>query len=460
MKCGTNSELLRKTLGGIEFRYKLNDVISDLAKNNPKQKFSAKQLEGYLTKQGVSPKEIKASELFDNVPISSDSKETLTIKEWNNYNIGAQKIESQPMQGYDDIVLGGQGHKNPTYKVSEFKVTAPSLPTNRSHYFTSPDGMEEAKYIVADTKSGKASGLSQLGWHRTHQDNINGKPTTVLNEFQSDWLQAERQLVGTFESNVARKQKRLDEIKYNEMSPDTYNHYQDYKWEDIPAKYKKLINEVHNLSVNLSGETIADFPMRPDKFHQLMIVDSLNEAIENGTMRVAIPIQREGELAGSAGVTKFYDSLNKKILPDIRKKLEKQGLRLKLSKEDYKGYAPADPADLHERYMAPLGIEDLLWRLEDQYPGISDAHSWYDMTPVLDYTILVEHVGEDFASRIFAPYRGHASSYKAPKPQQLHVLEIIEIPNTKVKWDVYGLMGALGLGEYAESMKDNSDDMQ
>ena len=31
-----------------------------------------------------------------------------------------------------------------------------------------------------------------MGHRRVHLDTINGKATTVLNEFQSDWAQAER----------------------------------------------------------------------------------------------------------------------------------------------------------------------------------------------------------------------------------------------------------------------------
>ena len=51
------------------------------------------------------------------------------------------------------------------------------------------------------------------------------------------------------------------------------------------------------------------------EFVSLSRLDALNEAIENGTKRVAIPIERENELSGSAGVTKFYEQLNKKVLP-------------------------------------------------------------------------------------------------------------------------------------------------
>lgn len=58
------SKLMKEALDnylGIDMRYKLDDTLAALGK----QKFSAKQLEGYLTKQGVSPKEIKQSGIFE-----------------------------------------------------------------------------------------------------------------------------------------------------------------------------------------------------------------------------------------------------------------------------------------------------------------------------------------------------------------------------------------------------------
>ncbi|MGL5750978.1 MAG: hypothetical protein ACRCXT_10655, partial [Paraclostridium sp.] len=58
MKC---DKLFKEAFEGIEFRYKLDDTLEGLGS----QKFTAKQLEGYLLGKGVSPKEIKQSGIFE-----------------------------------------------------------------------------------------------------------------------------------------------------------------------------------------------------------------------------------------------------------------------------------------------------------------------------------------------------------------------------------------------------------
>lgn len=69
-------EALDDIIQGIDFTYKMDDIISNLPKN---QKFNAQQLNGYLTKQGVSPKEIEASGILE--PYLNDSR-AFTAEEW------------------------------------------------------------------------------------------------------------------------------------------------------------------------------------------------------------------------------------------------------------------------------------------------------------------------------------------------------------------------------------------
>ena len=412
MKCNLAlGQAINKLEQKIELNYKLNSTIDDMAAKNPKQKFSAQQLEGYLLKNGISPKEIEASKLFKDLP---EGQKAITIKEWSESNPSSQvfkKKVTESLEGrtYEKVSLGGRGKDNPTYKATEFMTTKPEDSTHLSHRFGGdlddkllPDYEKEALRYETE---------SQLGWNRVHQDEINGKPTTVLNELQSDWMQAERQGAGTFKSKLKKDESSyglgvedeetamavmdyMDNIEFD--SPkwialrDTVYANEGNPLVDKEEVLKILGQEIFNtldknpqLKAKIST-AIADFPMKPEKFQQLMIIDALNEAIENGTKRVAIPIQRENELAGSAGVTKFYEDLQRKVLPDIRKKLEKQGMRVKLSKEDY------------------------------------------------------------------VAFKSEASNVNT-----LHVLEILEIPNKKVKWDVYGLAGALGLSEVINEGEEN-----
>lgn len=393
------NKLMKEALDGflgIDYRYKMNDLLDSLPSN---QKFNSEQLKGYMIKQGVSPKEIDASKIFKG--FENDNR-ALTIEEWKGINPSNQTLYRREMRGYEGITLGKQGVSNPTYHVNEF-MTKDKIEgnTNLKHKMQGPSMYNEN---------------TQLGWNRVHQDTINGKPTTVLNELQSDWMQAERQGAGTFESNKAtidiqniKEQIRNLEtekdnlfikasdswlnknnltleqaFELNDLGKIDYTDevfkFQEANFIDDANRTDSIFKELEKLDNILKSQknTIKDFPMKPEKFQQLMIVDAINEAISNGTMRVAIPIERTGrDLVGTEGVTRFYESLNKKILPDIRSKLEKQGLRIKLSQEEYK---------------------------------------------VNNYA------------------------------NKLHILEINEVPNAKVKWDVYGLLTSIGLGAYTSNL--------
>lgn len=74
---------------GIEFTYKLDDVLDSLS---PNQKFSSNQLKGYLLKQGVSPNEIRASKMFEG--FENDNR-ALAISDWKNASLGLGGLASQ-----------------------------------------------------------------------------------------------------------------------------------------------------------------------------------------------------------------------------------------------------------------------------------------------------------------------------------------------------------------------------
>ena len=424
---------------GIEFTYKLDDVLDSLS---PNQKFSSNQLKGYLLKQGVSPNEIKASKMFEG--FENDNR-ALNASEWKSMS-GKQKFDAELTHEYDNITLGKKGEGNDTYRAKLFTSYPRDLPTNTSHFSTQ---------AYANPTTGNPENNIQksiLGWNRVHQDEINGKPTTVLNELQSDWMQAERQGAGVFESKADK----------NTIATD--------------GSTEKLI---------------ADFPMKPEKFQQLMIVDALNEAWENGTKRVAIPIERENELVGKEGVTKFYENLNKTVLPDIRKKLEKQGVRVKVSQEDYgsselkANQNGGDLGLLKEKHIRDnLDISHLSdAELHDALRNVVKDIRNSLLSSRLSRSSLeaLENKGVDVEGELFhklltgkylTPYARNLPSFavdffnsrssknnelssflKAHIPgtpaNRLHILEIEEVPNARVKWDVYGLLASLGLGGVA-----------
>lgn len=394
MKC---SKLLKEAFEGINFTYKLDDVIDEIPAN---QKFNTKQMVGYLTKRGVSPKEIKAAGLED----WFKGDYPLEASEWQKRLQSAQHQFKETTTGssqYEGVTLGKKGIGNPTYKETLMQGQRfEKSPTDINHFgeFETP-------------------GKSLLGWRRTHVAEINGKPSTVLNEFQSDWAQTERSGTGTFEST----KKDIQDKYYNNPTLEGAGE----------------VDRVRQANI------VADFPMTEKKFHQFQIVGAIDEAIKNGTKRVVIPIERKNELMGSEGVTKFYDNLNVKILPEIRKKLETQGMKLNVHKEGYGlpgfkkfgEFTEGETMELIEQFASLNGGLDA--ELEE-----SLFQYLYRSEPLPDST--TQRAVDLFLTKVEIP----------SVPRTLHVIDIEEIPNKPVKWDVYSTLGAIGLGSMAEKLKE------
>ena len=420
MKC---DKLFKEAFEGIEFRYKLDDTLEGLGS----QKFTAKQLEGYLLGKGVSPKEIKQSGIFEGM---MDDNRALPADMWIN-NSGKQNIQMEGRYGYEDITLSRKGlEPESKYSVTASYVKPTDLPTNPPHFGSS-------EYYDEFGDEGAEKTRSLLGWRRTHIDEINGKKTLVLNEFQSDWAQTERAGRGTFESNSYTDQQIMEATKTvseylrnNNISIDDVIQGK----VDLPPEIKKLDTMLDNAGKNI----VADFPMSEVKHHQFQIVGAINDAIKEGIDTVAIPIQRENELAGSAGVTKFYESLNTKILPDIRKKLEKQGLKIKVDKKPYKG-GQLDYSESFNRFInTELTQEE---RMDLGY--LQDLATNHLETRGVENEAIFDAI--ESANNI-------DELLKALQPtatNDLWTLTIEEVPNGKVKWEVYSVLAALGLGGYA-----------
>ena len=380
----TCDKLVKEALAGIDFRYKMDDIINELPDN---QKFSSTQLEGFLKKRGVSPKEIQANSIFTEVP----PNKAYTAESWRRFNEarGKQHLTQRDLgQNHEKITLdkGSRG--------TDYKEIGDIIQQQLENNVPAPHYSDKLKPLEGSTRSEYL-----MGHRRIHLDTINGKATTVLNEFQSDWAQAQRAGRGIFKSNLVG----------DEVNP----------------------------------EVIADFPMSPTKYQQYQIVRTIDEAIKSGTNRIAIPIER-GELMGTKGVTKFYDSLNKKLLPDIRKKLEKQGLRIKVDKEKYHSSVKYDTEEFYTSGDADLQrIGTNLDTVLDEFMEVSGITN-----PTEDSIEFYEYMAERFPDIM--------KKYKAT-PQNLHIIEIEEIPNKPVRWDIYSVLGSLGLSEVADKLKEEEN---
>lgn len=436
MKC---DKLFKEAFEGIEFRYKLDDTLEGLGN----QKLSAKQLEGYLLGKGVSPKEIKQSGVLDGM---INDNRAFSGSEWlaksgsqrlNTFNVSPYDLQ------YDKITLGGKGYDTMSYAETLSTVAKPENKAPSTPHFSDE---------ISTPKE------SLLGWRRTHIDEINGKKTLVLNEFQSDWAQTERAGRGIFEST-----KSLDEefIKSaNDISTKHFNNYFDGKSQDyIDNHHMEWMEQFSKDYPKESGivfgggaperNIVADFPMSEVKHHQFQIVGAINDAIKEGIDTVAIPIQRENELAGSAGVTKFYESLNTKILPDIRKKLEKQGLKIKVDKKPYKGSKALPGVDTLIDEMLPFARDNNFASMSTIGSKIVDFESENGLIKSLDeLNKWAKEFGyEDMLEDFLNTYA---------QKNDLWTLTIEEVPNGKVKWDVYSVLTALGLGSYTTQSEANT----
>lgn len=441
MKC---DKLFKEAFEGIEFRYKLDDTLENLGN----QKLTAKQLEGFLLGKGVSPKEIKQSSILKGM---ENDNRALSGSEWLSKS-GSQRLTTYNVApdelSYDTYTLGRKGTDNET--LTTIKKPSENAPST-THF---------SNEIDTPVKS-------LLGWRRTHVDEINGKKTLVLNELQSDWAQTERAGRGTFESNATftkeiTKEDFIDYLYDNAISGKDLTRSKIASFEEdfgpisgpedlerFADEYGLLddLNELTNYGTG-TGKLVADFPMTELKHNQFQIVGAIDEALKQGIDTVAIPIQRENELVGSAGVTKFYESLNTKILPDIRKKLEKQGLRIKVDKKPYISTTSAKDKFIELRNEWPsaetaedIDFIDSLFKAvknneEQKFKSILDS---YQESAISDD--LFGAIDEQFSdlSRIF------------DGGNDLWTLTIEEIPNGKVKWDVYSVLSALGLGSYANN---------
>lgn len=427
MKC---DKLFKEAFEGIEFRYKLDDTLEGLGS----QKFTAKQLEGYLLGKGISPKEIKQSGIFEGM---MDDNRALPADMWlENTFAERQTINTFNVAPYDtqyrDYSLGKKAVDNETYKetlstIAKPKNNAPDTPHFRDEINTRKESL--------------------LGWRRTHIDEINGKKTLVLNEFQSDWAQTERAGRGMFESNMPSK----DQVIEAENLVRNYLKDNNITINDVIQGKVKLppdIAKADKLVENYDKTKVTDFPMSEVKHHQFQIVGAINDAIKEGIDTVAIPIQRENELMGGPGVTKFYESLNTKVLPDIRKKLEKQGLKIKVDKKPYK------TINISKQEQDSI-VLDAYNKLNIEAKGYLDWSEIDSLDTLYNKLATIDNTNNSFSNSVDLG-EDFYKLYNQGVDNDLWTLTIEEVPNGKVKWDVYSILAALGLGGYATQSEANT----
>lgn len=415
---------------GIDMRYKLDDTLAALGK----QKLNATQLEGYLLKQGVSPKEIKQAGILEN--FRGDSR-AFSGEDWLSMS-GNQQLFKNEKTGidtkYSDITLSREGMQDANkYTETITSINKPKSNVPPKTHFSGSVPYEE----------------SILGWRRTHVQDIDGKKTLVLNEIQSDWAQTERARNGVFSNTregqraeYAKMKDRIEDARYGGNPENLTNK----EIKELEQTLEYFGNDIVNKNV------VADFPMSEVKHHQFQIVGAIDDALKQGIDTIAIPIQREGaDLQGTEGVTQFYENLNKKILPDLRSKLEKQGLKIKVDKTPYTNTANIHRAEygINDDYIDNLFDIDSFEALkkvmnEPWYKEFENSSDYPFVKPLSEASI--DKIEKDSDSILENLVTGLIPFGEAPgTTNELWRLTVEEIPNKKVNWDVYGIIGALGL---------------
>ena len=434
--------------GAVKIVSKLDDV---LAKLSPGMKMRGDQLGGYLRKKGVSPKEIEASGMADDLVEGSYG----SIENFIRKNPGRNKLRTSELKyAYDDITMQQGGVDNPSYKVDITDIEGRRDKPAKSHF------------------GAKDKTVENLGWRRSHIKDVNGKPTLVLDEIQSDWAQAERQGQGAFAGKLKRdidnftpeQMEEFDFIKNREYNSNAIEDEM-FKFEDakhagraLPypqsrydtltkvrdrdnKKYFDLLKQEPELpTVNAASRdqkmAIDDFPMKQETFFRNQIGMAIDDAEKAGVSRVLIPMKREGEdLAGKPGVTTFYENLEKGILPDLKKKLEKQGYQLNITNELVPPGKPtlrADSAEMiADNISDNLGSEEyerlLAWAPAD----VGTFESPFTLENIRDVIAGKPGTRPEFADHI----RGATEFLKSDVFEEVapsnvgHLIEILKIPS-------------------------------
>lgn len=477
------NELMRQQAGGgtppnidtIRINYKLDDVLNSV---DDRQKFTAAQLKSFLLNKNVTENEIKTSKILDAV----DNGTILTAREWKQKNSDLHHYAITEYKGleapYSEITLGTGGIGNDTYKVKEYMMPQDKehKNTNLMHYMDTHTKFSEEPQAYDK--------LSQLGWIRTHVVDYKGKPTTVVNEIQSDWMQAERQRLTSdgkqtqvFAKNAKPADPKLIEErnKAERIYWDAVMDMEDYEldarklygddwnnkvlrnrdWQDIIETMEDTYKRFRDIQAEVEKKelrVIRDFPMRQEKFRQLMLVDSINEAITNKTNKVIIPIHRGGinkatdeynqgkELYGNENVTKVYKNMIKDI-NIVADKLKKQGYEILVGKDNYisKGLDYGTVADLLNKEK----LDELL-----EYIAINDPELLTKIKPddFYNYKVGNKPIME------FLLDGKHFEKYT----NEVYTIEIK--PQTGgASWDMYGILGTLGLTEIADAINQNTN---
>ena len=382
----------------INITQKMERLLDELPQD---RKMTSQQLKGWLQKQGVTEHELEMSGLnYMTDPAQGMTRGSQSIEGWRSYidklfsnrhkvNRTTRTVEDDKGM-YENISYRKGGETDPNFMAESQAIG-----------IASADAKSRRAPITHQVAGQAEPGQAELGHRRVGVQTVAGEKATVLHEIQSDWAQQSRQRGTPFKKEVqeyANNRKKLktnippeekkklvarnlelegkypdvtmgdmlksnDEVPYsesdlfdwsdttiagrpavkNELSGETWvKSSDDTKWEIAhvdgesadPEKLKRMYPDIDIYSRN---DGIVDYPTTQKKYTQWQVAETINTAIENGTNRVVIPIDRHfNDLLGTKGVTKAYENMEKPI-KELVKKLQKQGMDIEFNRIIDKG---------------------------------------------------------------------------------------------------------------------------
>lgn len=512
--------LLGKALGEISMRHRFPAAMGKIF--NDAREMKASHVLSTLQNKGVTDRELKSLELYSYLKSKGDER----VSAFDVYRNMGDTIGTQDLgKNYADFTYDKSGIDNSSYKETGFITKGGNKDLYKPHY----DWLDSHENLI--------------GWNRTSAESFEGRNVLMLHEFQSDWAQTERAGRGVFKKNVGKPAGGVIDGSDVHAAANRYYLENGYKKTDAWKKnFKKKVlvydENTDRIGVNATElreavskdefdlilkdynpKETADFDMGDKQFNQLMIVDALDQAMKKGLDTVMIPINRSGDLAGTEGVTKFYNQLDKTILPGIRKKLAKEGMKIetrrvknsptstlgyqdKVTDDDwdfvmdaidfngdvsyFDGARMDDILEIDAYIRANFGQKYTFQHRAGEKPNYGTLVS-DDVDAVYaaleragkDVEALVDYSGarwsdenyslaklDEFVEKEYGPqytmlnqYAGLISNEMTPsiKPQEFHEIKIVHVdPDKPVNWDIYGVLGALGLAEEYERL--NTDE--
>lgn len=390
------------------------DALSDTAK------IKGQSLPGVFKKMGVKEEELKFS------GIDIDPKKTFTKTELQELEASRTDVfgQTEPADTSYDWVSLPAGVSNPTYKEKVYTFKEGTGDVSR---YTSEHYPDVPNYLMHT---------------RVYDDTIEGKPTRVLQEIQSDLHQQAREQGGfgtgttttLSDDQVRTIHTRLNEAESN---PSNLARVREELMVELNIEDEVMLDTIHTLGEGAVGrpwETrLRAIPSTPYTRSWLAkgIEREVMSAVQEGRQQIAIPITGEGveQLNRSEGVQKWYET---QVVNTARKIAKQQGMDFEL-----KG-----------------GSAKVLGKLSDaQQKGIKETYSTISLTEGLGsaweggINALVKELGGtdiDYPSLLGAILKGeNVSSHLSGAEGTKYALIKPELQKLKAKFNVVGQESAV-----------------